>query len=1216
MTGSFDLNKAQRDALALDRNVALRAVAGSGKTTVLVSRYLKVLEDEPALTPARILAVTFSESAARQLREKLRDEVRGRKNDSRWRKIYDTLNDAPISTIHAFCADRLREHAIEAQVDPDFAILDAIDAALLVGESVRQTCAGVRKGSPLHAAILVVASNLTRTPQRLLERLITRREVFRPVVEDIAGTSPGRMVEAAREHWVEFSRAALDSIGRTELADLMDNMIELAGGAAGKAREAVEIIRAARTALERARSDVEAADMCFDGLQKVFLTGKGTARKRAAGTKREWVETELHERYKHLFAASARIVEQLGLADRPRFGFRLEQCAAETMHALIDVYHTCLVQYDEAKRRRHALDFCDLQDRFVDMLERCPDIRRSLSERFIHILVDEFQDTNRLQWRIVHMLAGNDSGRLRPRGLFIVGDEAQSIYGFRNAEVEVFRDVRDSILASAEGVDIPSSESFRHAQHVADGINALFGGDEGYLELDPSRKRVAGTVEVISIEEEEDDIGVAEQCAREARVVVDRIRAATQPGPLEMRVERHDGTIERAGLDDIAVLLRRRTHLEPVLDALETAGAPYYIEGGTGFYRQQEIWDVLTALRCIAVPDDEIALAGHLRSPLVGMSDEMLLSVSIKEGVSFRAKLARYAAGSALARDAVDRLDGWRERAGRVTLDDLVRSVCDETGLWMALASDPRAPQPEENVKRLIDEARSFTASEGRNVRLFLERMDYLVEHEWPQSEALLAGGLQDAVRVMTCHQAKGLEFPVVVVMQCHLKYNFGGRETVRVHRQAGIGFKCPDPDDGYRRAETVSMWRTRRAEETDTRDEEMRLLHVACTRARDGLILSGYGDEPNRDSWWHVIRERLPATDQIVTYRSIGDIEVERAARETESFDRGVETLDEMLLIAERPAPEPEGVSAETRRLLDGLERVPGAQRPVDMSPTQWLVYRECPRRYFYRYLIGAEEPGSHDPAADGASPPIRQTDEIHHDALEFGRIVHRAFELVMCGNSIDRAAEVSVAEFQRLLPDVKQSIRTILQQFSESSLGQAVSESADKRPEQTFIMRLAGMTVQGSIDLLWQDAPGRWHIVDYKTSRSKYHTDAGTARRAMLAGRYQPQLALYALAARDLIQTDVPVTSTLYFTDAPDNPYEYPPFDTEEAGLLEEQLAEAADVISVDPARIDSFPLAPDVHGEKDGMLLCHECGFYHASICEVCRPPNSPRSPTGNT
>jgi len=1216
MADSVKLNKAQRDALALDRNVALRAVAGSGKTTVLVHRYLKILEDEPALTPARILAMTFSESAARQLRAKLRDEVRGRKHDSRWHKIYLTLNDAPISTIHAFCADRLREHAIEAQVDPDFAILDGIDAALLVGESVGQTLANVRKGSSLHDAVLVVASNLTRTPQRLLERLITRREVFGPVVEQLTGTSSDRMVAAAREHCIEFNRAALDSIGRTELADLMDDLIEMADSASGKAREAVDNIRAAGTALERAGTDVEAAGVCFDGLQEAFLTGKGTARKRAVGAKGDWIETDLYERYTQLFAASARIVEQLGLADRPRFSLRLEQCAAETMHALIDVYHACLAQYDRAKRGRHGLDFCDLQERFVDMLQRCPNIRRSLSERFVHILVDEFQDTNRLQWRIVHILAADDSDRLRPRGLFIVGDEAQSIYGFRNAEVEVFRDVRDSILASAEGVDIPSSESFRHARHVADGINALFAEAEGYLDLDPFRKQVAGTVEVISIEQEEDDTGVAEQCAREARVMAQRIRAATRPGPLEMRVERHDGAVEQARFDDIAILLRGRTHLEPVLDALRTAGVPYYIEGGTGFYRQQEIWDVLTALRCIAVPDDEIALVGYLRSPLVGMSDEMLLSVSLEEGETFRAKLARYAAGSALVRDAIDRIDGWRKRAGRIGLDDLVRSVCDKTGLWTALASDPHAPQPEENVKRLLDSARSFSANEGRDVRAFLERMDYLVEHEWPQSEAPLAGGLQDAVRVMTVHQAKGLEFPVVIVMQNHLKYNFGRRETVRVHRQAGIGFKCPDPDDRYKRAETVSLFRTRRAEETDTRNEEMRLLHVACTRARDGLILSGYGDEPNRDSWWHVIRERLPATDEIVTYRSSGDIEVETAVCETESFDRGVQILDEMLLIVERPVSEPDGVPAETRRLLDGLEQVPGAQRPIDMSPTQWTVYRECPRRYFYRYLIGAEEPGTHDPAADGVLPAIRQADELHPDALEFGRVVHRAFELFVLGNSIDRAAELSVAEFQRPLPDVKQLIQTILKEFAESSVGRAVAESADTRPEQTFIMRLARMTVQGSIDLLWQDAADRWHIVDYKTSRSKYHTDAGTSRRTMLARRYQPQLVLYALAARDLIQTDVPVTRTLYFTDAPNDPYEYALFDTDEAKLIEEQLAEAADVISADPVRIDSFPLAPDIHGKKDGMTICHECGFYHASICDVCKLPSSARIPREKT
>jgi len=1215
MADTVQLNKAQLDALDLRRNVALRAVAGSGKTTVLVHRYLKILEDEPATNPADILAITFSESAARQLRAKLGTEIRDRTTVRRWREIYHALSDAPISTIHAFCAARLREHAIEAGVDPDFAILDEIDADMLVAEAVEQTYAGASEGSNLYSAILTVASNLTHKPGKLLEKLITRREVFAPLVDEIQHTSCERMVELAREQCYEAYRTALDRIEQSGLSRMLGQLTDLVDSATGTARSTIESVRDVRASLARARSNIEGAGKCFDQLQKVFMTQQGKPKKGKIGGKRDWNEPDLHDRYKRLFAEAARIVERLELADIPLFNLRLEELAAETLHALIDVYRECLAGYTESKRLRRTLDFSDLQERFVDMIETYPHIRRSLSKRFRHILVDEFQDTNRLQWRIVRLLANDDSGRLRSRGLFIVGDEAQSIYGFRNAEVEVFQEARSGIRATADGVEVPSTQNFRSGGRVLAAVNELFEPEHDYLELIPHRDKSAGTVEVITVESSERNKSRAVQCGEEARTVANRILTATQPGPMAIPVEREHGFSPQAAPGDIAILLRGRTHLQPVLDALRAAGIPYYTDGGTGFFRQQEIWDLLNALRSVASADNEIAMAGYLRSPLAGVSDEALLYASMEDGNTFSEKLHSYAERSstdresALVRDAVDRLETWRKQAGRVTIDSLLRTICDDTGLWMALACNPRAPQPEENVKRLIDMARSYSATESRSIRKFLDRMDYLVEKQWPRPEPPLAAEAQNAVRVMTVHQAKGLEFPIVFVMQCHLKYNFGTRHALRIHRTAGIGFKCPDPSNNYERAETVGYRLVRQADQQYTRDEEMRLLHVACTRARDALILSGYGKEPDPDNWWHFVRTRLPDTSELVIHRANIEPGTTTAMHtETASASR-LEVVDELAKIAEGGPPLPESISAETRRMLDGLERIPSAPRDVDMSPTQWMMYCQCPRRYFYRWIIGADEPGTGEKSYEEAAPAIRQDDETHHDALEFGRIVHRAFELYVTGNDIDRAADSSLAEFQYSVPQVKHLIRTILHQFAESAVGRSVANAAEKRAEQPFVMKVAGMNVRGSIDLVWMDESGRWNVVDYKTSRSNRHSDADQVRHTRLAGRYEPQLALYALAVQRLHETDAPVSRTLYFTDAPGHPHEYPLFTDVESESLRNQMAAAATVISTDPIRVSLFPRAASVLGKEHLFSFCDECGFHRAGICENEPPADCP-------
>jgi len=1202
MVESVHLNDAQRDALALDRNIAVRAVAGSGKTTVLVHRYLNILEEEPSLTPANILAITFTDAAAAQLRAKLRDEIRRRKRDRRWREVYHALNDAPISTIHGFCTHLLRERPVEAGVDPDFAILDPVDAVILVRDSVRQTVARARKGSDVYAAILRLTSNLDRRPMLLIERLINRREVLGPVIESLAGVPADQLVEAARSRSNDLARDVLRRIAESGLLQRLDELSGLADRASGSARKTIERIRAVREELGRCQTDAGRAHELFDRLQTTFLTRSGSPRKQGTGSRTDWTSPDLYEQYRQMYTYAAETVGQLELDRIPEFRLARERIAAETLRALMDVYHECIDRYNEAKRARRTLDFCDLQERATAMLEAYPVVRRSYSSRFVHILVDEFQDTNRLQWQLVHRLASDDSGRLRQRGLFIVGDEAQSIYGFRNAEVEVFREVRHSIRGTADGTEIPSRENFRSANRVIGAVNMLFGPEKDYLDLTPFRKDTAGIVEVIVADSGDEKLGVAGQCAAEAHTIANRVLGATRPGPLEILVEAEDARSARAGFGDIAVLLRQRPHMQAIFDAFRCADIPFWTPGGTGFFGQQEIWDMLTALRCVAVPDNEVALAGYLRSPLGGVSDETLFAVSLEDGEMYRDKLARFVANPSsgpdamLVRDGLERIERWRTYAGRVALDTLVRTICDETGLWMSLASDPRAPQPAHNIERLIDEARSFTANESRNVRAFLERMDYLVDTEWRQSEAPVAGGPQNAVRVMTVHQAKGLEFPVVVVAQCHLGYNLGARETVKVHRRAGIGFRTPDPEENYSRTATVGYRHVQRAIEKDARAEEMRLLHVACTRARDALILTGFGTEPKDNCWWHSILDRLTEGSGLVEYRSAADINAQSAELEPQSAAVETEVLDELVRIAEGPPPGADTVSAGIQRSLDGLERVPGARRLVDMSPTQWILYCECPRRYFYRRVIGAEEP-----AVSSESRSIRQEDETHTDALEYGRIVHRALELFVRDRTIDRAVTQSIAEFPRPLPDVSGQVRTIVHEFAESPLGRTALRAADIRPEQEFVMKMGGMMVQGSIDLMWLDDDGRWHVTDYKTSRSKDSGDTGTARRTQLAHRYAPQLALYALATQQLEQTDTPVIRTLYFTDSPADPFEYPPFGPDDAESLETRLAEAAAIIAADPIRVSSFPPAPTVHGEIDGTAICTECGFHRAGICE---------------
>ncbi|MCD6287880.1 MAG: UvrD-helicase domain-containing protein, partial [Candidatus Hydrogenedentes bacterium] len=863
MAQPVKLNQAQKRALDLDHNVAVRAVAGSGKTTVLVSRYLAILDANPDLTPAHILAITFNDAAASHLRSKIREKLSSRTGSTRWRDLCRDLTDAPISTIHGFCARVLRDYPVEANVDPDFVVLDPIDAAIMLRDAVNDTFRRTQQGTPVHDAIITLTSNLNRRPDRAIIRLIKRREVLAPLIDKYSAMSDEQMLKESIIMCSADIASFWDNAAQTKLFELMAKLASLALFATGKTGLVLERIREVVETRERDRTDLAYGYTLIQSLDEVFLTKQHVARKKIPGKKGDWTDTSYYQQYQDLFPSVAQIVETLEPSKILPYIPAAEQLAVGTTRALLNVYSACMERYTSMKRAQRALDFCDLQQCCADLIETYDHVRRILSSRYPHILVDEFQDTNSLQWRIISRLAQDETtGALRPRGLFVVGDEAQSIYGFRNAEVEVFQSVRKNIR-DTNGINAESCQNFRSAPRVIEAINTLFRDNEDCIPIKTYRNKTEGAVEVIVADSDGENLKSYEQCAVEARLVASRIIAATRPGLMEIRIESKRNEIKRAEFGDIAVLLRSRTHMSAVLDAFKNASIPYYTPGGTGFFAQQEIWDILTAIRCVAIPDDEMALAGYLRSPMAGVSDETLFAISLETGHSFSEKLRKFAGktsnrpDSTIIAETLDRLDRWRRYAGRVTIDSLIRRICDETGVWASLESGAGAPQPAENVERLIYIARTFLSGNSRDIRAFLDRIDFLVDSDWQQSEAAIADEAARSVSVMTVHAAKGLEFPVVIVMQCHHTYNFGLRDTIQIHKNKGIAFKAPDPDNRFAKVETHAYRAVRKAVKDATVREEMRLLHVACTRARDALILTGFGTEPKGgSSWWsHILR-------------------------------------------------------------------------------------------------------------------------------------------------------------------------------------------------------------------------------------------------------------------------------------------------------------------------------------------------------------------------
>ena len=516
------------------------------------------------------------------------------------------------------------------------------------------------------------------------------------------------------------------------------------------------------------------------------------------------------------------------------------------------------------------LDMDDLLEKTHQLIAADADIRHRLAQHYRFALIDEFQDTDPLQWKIIRALASPD-GQMAGDKLFIVGDPKQSIYSFRAADVTVFARVRDAIAEAnaaheresrpfcdnGEVLDashpqrlgsLVMGENFRTLAQPVAFVNALFPKfmqevpDEPFqVGYDPligcrSADVSEGSVELLLLPPDVNrDSTETVRC--EAQLVARRLSHLLQGNDLQ--VADQDG-LRPPEPKDIALLLRRRRNLSAYEDALRACGIPFQVAGGRGFYQRQEIYDLANILRVLCNSGDGIALMGALRSPYFGLSDNALYALTAPDGgrlaehlgdASWRQRLAP--ADQEAATDAVARLQHWKGLRDRVPLVELLHTILEDTGAWGFLCYGERGEQAVANVHKLLDLAREFRGP----LTDFVVRLDLLTNEEEQEGEALLDA---DALHILTVHAAKGLEFPIVVVPDLAARFNFQNSTPALIDKKKGLGLRVLDPEQDYKRTSSFVRTLINRNSSRRQRAEEKRLLYVACTRARDHLLLGG----------------------------------------------------------------------------------------------------------------------------------------------------------------------------------------------------------------------------------------------------------------------------------------------------------------------------------------------------------------------------------------
>ena len=1095
-------------------HVVLEASAGTGKTSVLVKRYCNLLK--AGVDPGNILAITFTRKAAAEMRERIVRQLRAdaaasKAGQKRWLELRDRIGDIAISTIDAFCLSLLREFPLEADLDPSFRVADDTEIARLTERALDQALRTGRAIAPEDDTVALVLTEMsTRQLRTGLRHLLDRRCVAMPAIAAFLARSEAPESAAAAVD------AAIESVRRT-LADAPGGVAGfLTSGPDGYARFRL-LRRDIEAALAGTHASVVDRRRTLEHLSEYFLTQRGEARAKPPFSRKQFHAEPDFRRHKEAYAtvmpAVVRLLDQFDRDVNAVLVRGVQRLAVIAQRA----YLRSLDEDDE-------LDFTETLERAVRLLEQMDEFSRSrfrLESRYHHVLVDEFQDTSRLQWRLVSLLVeawragdGAAADAPLPPTVFVVGDRKQSIYRFRDADVSIL-DEASRHIATLRPNARPHraiTTSFRSAPAILAFVNDVFdemekspGRSDAFRYDDRDRFPVLDAAWARRLEGEPRlGLAVGTTPADTARRVGDEIVRLIASGATVR--DRDTGESRAVQPGDIAILFRSRESHRDYEAALTERGVPTYVYKGLGFFGADEIQDLSSLIRFLAQPDGRAREAAFLRSRFVRLSDAALVELARDLGSVLRSPggLPSFDALEADDRAALDRaraaVHGWLALADRVPPADLVDGIVRDTAYAFELRG-ARYTQARENVKKFRALLRRIQNRGYATLGRIADHLDRLSAGD----ESNAAVDAVNAVNLMTVHASKGLEFPVIFVVN-----------LTRGTGNAGAPIRVVADDGEGQPAVSIGALRFEADEEEKRRDREetKRLLYVAVTRARDRLYLAtSLGPEGGLAPTPGSLAEVLPRSFMLVLgAASEGEPEVTWASgTRVHRFLRCAGAEGGQALAA-GTAP------VETR--IDVLGRV--TDTPFVRATSVRALVQDAP-------------------AAGDAGPAALRWDAAGIGDALAGRLVHRLFQALdpqWAGGPAAAGANADVQSSRTLPPDgdrlasvarrlVLDEERAVVQDLDEVVASacatwralrgrpdvEALFAGAEASYEVPFSLRLDGpgdagaslAVVRGAIDCLVVRPDGEVIVVEIKTGRP--------------APWHHAQLALYVRAAGALM-------------------------------------------------------------------------------------------------
>ncbi|MBS4177434.1 helicase-exonuclease AddAB subunit AddA [Lederbergia citrea] len=896
--------------LAKDQDILVAAAAGSGKTAVLVERIIqKILTEEDPLNVDQLLVVTFTNASAAEMRHRigaaLEKAIDADPLSTHLRKQLSLLNSASISTLHSFCLDVVRKHYYMVDIDPGFRIADQTEADLLRDE-VLDDLFETEYGKDGNESFYLLVDTFTNDRNDdALQGLISKLydfsrshpdpDVWLARLVDLYDISEEARLEELPFIDILQYDISLQLSGAKELLQQALEISKMPGGPAPRAANYLDDL----SVIERME---EAAVISWDNLYSAMNSWSFS---RAKTCKGDEFDPQLIKEADELRKSARSALDKLAkdLFSRSPESFLKDMREMKPVFAtLVEVVKEFSIQFKQKKAEKGLVDFSDLEHLCLEILaekehrdaEILPsEIALSYRNQFKEVLVDEYQDTNMVQETILRLVSADGE---YDGNLFMVGDVKQSIYRFRLAEPNLFlgKYLRFTANGQGTGLRIDLSRNFRSRTEVLDAVNFIFkqimGEKVGEIDYNEDAELVKGSgypndeqfpVEVAIIDQSDDSSDVRagaeevpqgeydraelEQSKLEARYMAEKIKMMVEgQKPI---YDLKTGAQRPIRYQDIVILVRSMTWTADIMEEFKHAGIPVYADLSTGYFEATEVTIMLSLLKIIDNPDQDIPLAALLRSPIIGLSEDELafIRLQLPQGSYYDAVKAFIDTEVDLeyenARNQVSQLFGnlrkWRNLARSGALSELIWELYRDTGFYEFAGGLPGGKQRQANLRALYDRARQYEATSFRGLFRFLRFIERMRERGNDLGVARALGEQEDVIRIMTIHSSKGLEFPVVFACGIARKFNMMDvNSSYLFDKDYGFASKYINPE---KRISSTSLPQLalKRKKKMELLAEEMRVLYVALTRAKEKLFLIGSvkNAEKEKQKWLKAVK-------------------------------------------------------------------------------------------------------------------------------------------------------------------------------------------------------------------------------------------------------------------------------------------------------------------------------------------------------------------------